>query len=56
MTGVPGRIYTIAGGNSVRNIEMAHRVLKLAGTSGAGIRHAEVRVRARLSHGTQWIR
>jgi dTDP-glucose 4,6-dehydratase len=43
MAGVPGRIYTIAGGNSVCNLDMAHRVLKLAGAPGAGIRHVEDR-------------
>jgi dTDP-glucose 4,6-dehydratase len=39
MNGNPGRIYTIAGGNSVRNIDMARRILDLAGSPGAEIRH-----------------
>jgi dTDP-glucose 4,6-dehydratase len=43
MAGVPGRIYTIAGGNSMRNLDMARRVLELVGVPGAGIRHVEDR-------------
>ncbi len=37
--GVPGKVYTIAGGNSVRNLDMAHRVLEMGSAPGTAIRH-----------------
>lgn len=41
--GEPGQVYTIAGQNSVRNIDMARRILDLAGRSGTAIRHVQDR-------------
>lgn len=41
--GVPGRVYTISGGDSLRNLDVARRILDLAGVSVARIRHVEDR-------------
>jgi dTDP-glucose 4,6-dehydratase len=43
LAGVPGRVYTVAGGNSVRNLDMAKQVLDMVGAPGAAIRHVEDR-------------
>ncbi|MCZ6833129.1 MAG: dTDP-glucose 4,6-dehydratase [Acidobacteria bacterium] len=43
LNGEPGQTYTIAGGNSVRNLDMARRILDLAGQPGAAIRHVQDR-------------
>jgi dTDP-glucose 4,6-dehydratase len=37
--GEPGRVYTIAGDSSLRNLDLAGRLLALAGETGASIRH-----------------
>lgn len=42
-SGVPGKVYTIAGGNSERNIDMAKRILDFGAAPGAEIRHVEDR-------------
>ncbi len=43
LSGIPGRVYTIAGRNSLRNIDLARRVLKLAGGTNSRIAHVEDR-------------
>jgi dTDP-glucose 4,6-dehydratase len=43
LSGVPGRIYTIAGGQGLRNLDVAQRILERAGMDGARIRHVEDR-------------
>ena len=43
LRGEPGRTYTIAGHNSVRNLDMARRILDLAGQPGTAIRHVQDR-------------
>ncbi|MFQ5767912.1 MAG: GDP-mannose 4,6-dehydratase, partial [Acidobacteriota bacterium] len=41
--GIPGRIYTIAGGNTMQNVHLASSILSLAGARGAFLSHVEDR-------------
>lgn len=43
MAGFPGRIYAIAGGNSLSNLEVARRILALTGAPRSLISHVEDR-------------